>query len=282
MSVTVTETLTAFPYFGGKSGKGRGTAAWILGLLPRVESGQTYCEPFAGMLGVLLAREPAPQEVVNDLDSCVAAFWRTLRDNPQELGELLTATEYGREVLAEAKHCRADSNSSDLRKAWALAVCVAQSISALGASNEASSTFSRTRQCSPPTPPSRVWRKAVERVLSPVMTQRLSHVLVECRDANEIIEFYGDNAANVLYLDPPYKIGRERKAYNADFDIVSLLETLRRVKARVLVSGYEEDGFAELGWRCERFTTVLVSVNGTGSRVEHAWMNYEKGGGTLF
>ena len=66
------------PYSGGK----QRIAQAIADLLPPHES---YIEPFAGALSVLLAKEPAPLEVVNDLNGDLVTFWRILRDQPDDL-----------------------------------------------------------------------------------------------------------------------------------------------------------------------------------------------------
>ena len=55
------------PWPGGK----RRLAARILGLMP---PHSCYVEPFAGGAALLFAREPAPVEVLNDLDELVKQF----------------------------------------------------------------------------------------------------------------------------------------------------------------------------------------------------------------
>jgi DNA adenine methylase len=71
------EALKApFPWFGGKS-----RAAEII--WRRLGDVDTYNEPFAGSLAVLLARPHTPRvETVNDLDSYLANFWRALQAEP--------------------------------------------------------------------------------------------------------------------------------------------------------------------------------------------------------
>ena len=71
------ETLKApFPWFGGKS-----RAADII--WRRLGNVDTYNEPFAGSLAVLLARPHSPRvETVNDIDAYLANFWRSLQADP--------------------------------------------------------------------------------------------------------------------------------------------------------------------------------------------------------
>jgi hypothetical protein len=80
MSLTEIETLKApFPWFGGKSR----AASLIWARLGDVD---TYNEPFAGSLAVLLGRpHPARVETVNDLDCYLANFWRALQADPEQV-----------------------------------------------------------------------------------------------------------------------------------------------------------------------------------------------------
>lgn len=87
------------PYLGGKSIRANsGLGAWIVSLLPPPSSGQTYIEPFAGMLGVLLQRTPAGTEIVSDADGRIIAFWRELRDNTDAFAERV-----GRDLVASRR-----------------------------------------------------------------------------------------------------------------------------------------------------------------------------------
>jgi DNA adenine methylase len=74
------ETLKApFPWFGGKS-----RAAELI--WRRLGDVDTYNEPFAGSLAVLLGRPHPPRvETVNDLDCYLANFWRALQADPEQV-----------------------------------------------------------------------------------------------------------------------------------------------------------------------------------------------------
>lgn len=73
----ITERIRApFPWFGGK----RLVADLVWARLGDVD---TYNEPFAGSLAVLLGRPDAPRvETVNDVDAYLANFWRALQHDP--------------------------------------------------------------------------------------------------------------------------------------------------------------------------------------------------------
>src|SRR5690242_9091850 len=76
--VTESDKLRApFPWFGGK----RRVADLVWSRLGNVD---TYNEPFAGSLAVLLGRPHEPRvETVNDLDCFIANFWRALQADPE-------------------------------------------------------------------------------------------------------------------------------------------------------------------------------------------------------
>jgi hypothetical protein len=68
-----------FPWFGGKSR----AASLIWDRLGNVD---TYNEPFAGSLAVLLSRPHEPRvETVNDIDAYLANFWRALQADPEQV-----------------------------------------------------------------------------------------------------------------------------------------------------------------------------------------------------
>lgn len=71
------ELRAPFPWFGGK----RRVSEFVWARLGDVDS---YNEPFAGSLAVLLGRPTAPRiETVNDLDCYLANFWRALQHDPE-------------------------------------------------------------------------------------------------------------------------------------------------------------------------------------------------------
>jgi len=87
-----------YPYFGGKSK----VAPLVWEILGDVEN---YVEPFMGSAAILLARPHEPKiESVNDFDSYVANFWRSVKYNAQ----------------AVAEHCDWPVNETDLisRQNW--------------------------------------------------------------------------------------------------------------------------------------------------------------------
>ena len=65
------------PWYGGK---GR----WAEEIWDRLGDVGVYAEPFAGSIGVLLASQPHPREIVCDTDGMVCNLWRAVQSQPQE------------------------------------------------------------------------------------------------------------------------------------------------------------------------------------------------------
>lgn len=79
MDARIDALKAPFPWFGGKSR----ASSLIWSRLGNVD---TYNEPFAGSLAVLLSRPHTPRvETVNDLDCYLANFWRALQADPESV-----------------------------------------------------------------------------------------------------------------------------------------------------------------------------------------------------
>ena len=282
------QVLNAVRYYGGKNGNAtHGTGRWIAGLLPT--NAEIYVEPFAGMLGVLLQRPKAAIEIVNDLNGFVAAFWRTLRDQPDEFERLLSCTEYGLDCYGEAlqiiKTAEDDPSVSDLRKAWALTVCSNVAIGDLSTWE-----LSAFRRPVPGYRLPRTFRRKTLQLTSQRMRERIQNVQVDRIDATKVINRWIEAPSALLYLDPPYKHNYRSYLTAVDDDLVeSLMNCLvaENVRARVAVSGYPSCEFAQLvehGWTELRKETYMSAAAGGEKepRTECLWLNFELTQAQLF
>lgn len=74
-------------------------------LLPLIPAGgRPYCEPYAGAASVFWSRDPAPVEVLNDLDDRIVNLFRVLQDREQfeELRHRIMWTPYARAEFGRA------------------------------------------------------------------------------------------------------------------------------------------------------------------------------------
>src|SRR5699024_11837168 len=145
----------------------------VAAILPPHEN---YVEACAGSLAVLLAKKPAPQETVNDHDYKLVAFWRVLRDRPDDLWRACALTPHAREELAAAQEDTGDEVEL-ARRVW---VVLTQSRSH---TVKATGWWQRTAP-KVATPPQHL-AAYTERMAS--AAERLRAVSIENRDAIEAI-----------------------------------------------------------------------------------------------
>ena len=204
-------------------------AGWILDNLP---SHLAYVEPYFGGGSVLFAKPPVTIELVNDLDGSVAAFWRTVRDHPIELAEMLQFTPFARAELAASTD---DATLSDIERARRFAVRVVQS-------RYLTSTAAFRVAFAGGGPLVTTWRRLPLKLQ--MAAERLSDVTIESVPALDLIRRLAkqDNAADILlYVDPPYLgIDLYQKAMDEQ-DHRDLLVALQVFPGPVALSGYASD-----------------------------------------
>lgn len=254
-----------FTYFGGKAR----LASWIVSMLPQHDH---YVEPFGGSLAVLLAKSRSTMETVNDLDGQLMAFWRTLRERPQQLAAFCSLTPHSR-AEHQAAYERED-DLDDLERARRVWVQLTQG---------RSGTLLRTG-----------WRHYVAPVGSTGMpdylagyvgrmlpaAERLAGVSLESRPALDLIRRYGREPRVCLYVDPPY-LGATRVSGGYRHDMASeaehreLLRALLDCRAAVVLSGYDSPLYREAlaGWHVARATTTTGQGGARQDRTEVLWMN---------
>ncbi|KPM55650.1 methyltransferase [Frankia sp. R43] len=267
------------PYYGSK---GR-LAPWIADLLP---AHQVYVEPFCGSAAVLFAKNPAPHEVMNDLDGNVVTFFRVLRERTEELVRACRLTPYARE---EYRAASLDEDVDDLERARRLFVRATQSFNAAGlcAGRSASWSNGRRKGCSSQAVTVRDVADRLDEV-----AERLRTVVVENRGAEHAIRTY-DGPDTAFYVDPPYlgstrsslSAGTNRHSIDYRFDMPgeddhrALAKVLNACEGAVLLSGYDSDLYADLyaGWWKASVAVDRPSARRPGaagaSAVEVLWSN---------
>ncbi len=214
------------PYSGGK----QRIAQAIADLLPPHES---YIEPFAGALSVLLAKEPAPLEVVNDLNGDLVTFWRILRDQPDDLERVCALTPHAR--LEYRESWARPGDMSDLERARRVWVHLTQSRGSRLTRSGWRFVHGGNRR-----PLAAYLGGYVGRIAD--VAERIREVSIECRDAIEVIRAYGLPDA-VLYVDPPYLTetrygGQYEHEFGSPDQHERLLDALEATPAAVVLSGY--------------------------------------------
>jgi len=261
-------------WYGGK----HYLARWIIDQMP---DHRVYIEPFGGMAGVLLKKQPSEVEIFNDLDGRVVNFFRVIRDPEFFTDFRLQAelTPYSREQFRIL--CEAPEPTDPVQRAWWFFIRCRQARGGTGMGRltpNAWATSTRTRRQMP---------EPISKYLSSLdglgeVADRFRQVMIECTPAVELIKKY-DGPDVLFYCDPPYpactRSGGKAGTYAFEMtnvDHLRLLETLKQCRGRVMISSYDSPLYREqlAGWtRTEKSTHVQLSNSGQ-DRTEVVWKNW--------
>lgn len=257
----------ALRYHGGKFR----LAPWIISHFP---PHRCYVEAFGGAAGVLLQKPRSFSEVYNDLDGDVVDFFRVLRapELCARLVEELRLTPYSRSEF-ELSY---ETTDDIVEKARRIATRAAMGFGSAGVSRAAKTGFRSDCKRSFSTP-QHVWVKYPDRLKE--VADRFAGVLIENRPANELI-MAKDDADTLFYLDPPYPKGTRESFGAYDFEMSDaeheeLLKLLNQVRGMVVLSGYENDLYAEYlsDWLLVKTMTAASGNAGGVQRLECLWLN---------
>ena len=263
--MTVVKT---FPWVGGKA-KLHG---WVRSHLPN--DAETYVEPFAGALSVLLNRAPAEREFAFDLDPDVVGFWRAVQADPQTVAELYESIEAWADkeswqaCVRSVKAGPPGEIGCPVRAAMWVSAVVCSFGCKLGhgwigdAGGSAVESMPRLHHRFGP------------------MSERVQGVRFAVADACDVIAAAGSEC--VVYADPPYlKTHKANNYYRVgDFDHDAFDAACLSSEARVAVSGYpgDRDELEAAGWRFEDkpYAAHLKKTveEERPKRVERMWFNY--------
>jgi DNA adenine methylase len=260
-------------WHGGKSY----LAKWILEHFPDRQSYTHFAEPFAGGLAVLLGHDPeGKSESVNDLNGELSNFWQVLQHPAlfREFSRLVEAVPLSEVEWRESFESRGET---EVERAKNFLVLYRQSRQSL-AKNYVTPTRRTRRGMNEQVS---AWLTAVDGL--PEAHERLRKVEIRSMDAIKFIEKY-DHKNALFYCDPPYLHSARvsRNAYEfemTDDDHLKLLDCLKQIKGKFLLSGYPNELYARELSDC---TSVVKEIDNKASsakikelKTEHLWMNYE-------
>jgi DNA adenine methylase len=263
----------AFSWFGGKTRH----LHWLLPLINSTPH-TSYVEPFGGSAAVLLNKQPSPVEVYNDIYGEVVNFFRVLRTSGPELVELLQLTPYSREEFRLA--CRGEE-MTEIEAARRFFVKARQIRNGL-VSHAREGRWSYTKKDVRNRIALNVsqWLTAINDL--PDIVNRLRSVQLENLDGVEVIGRY-DTENTLHFVDPPYlmEVRTGGVGYGHEFgedDHRRLLKVLSGAKGKVILSGYPNELYGTLGWRCyrrkERYANSTLQNGQKKLRCEAIWTNY--------
>ncbi|MGI9311055.1 MAG: DNA adenine methylase [bacterium] len=262
--------LIAFGWYGGKFSH----LDFLMPLLP-TDVGH-FCDVFGGSAAVLMNVGPYPVETYNDIDSELVNFFRTLRNQQENLIKAIGLTPFSREELAIA--CTSESGLSNLERARRFYIRARQTRTGLA------QTSSKGRWAHCVLTSRAGMAGAVSRWLGSTeglseIAQRFLRVQIENAPAIEVIARY-DTPDTLFYIDPPYVHSSrgDSSAYGyemTDDDHANLADVLSSVRARVMISGYRTALYDRLfrGWtRIDAPERNCHSVRKP--RQESVWLNF--------
>ena len=236
----------------------------IISLMP---PHKRYVEVFGGSAAVLLRKQKVPHEVYNDNYGEVVNFFRCLRDYPDELIRVLTLTPYSRKEWEASKND--DKCTDTITRARRFYILSWQSWRS--EPREGKDTYSSWKR----------WSNGRTNCNFPpicedlyAVADRLSHILIDDQDFEEIINYY-DSSDTVFYVDPPY-LGHNYATQKGTEEFhLRLAESLVMCEGYVVLSASEstlyDDIYGSMGWKKISMSSRNVRGNKT---TEVLWMNY--------
>lgn len=237
----------------------RGPIRWMGGkgqyvprILPLFPAHRIYCEPFGGGASLLIAKDPAPVEVYNDLDAGLHTFFSVLADPVlfEAFRRRVAGLPYSRRLyyqcLAEWSHL-----ADPVERAAAWFVVARQSFGGRFGSSWGYAVDATTAgrgmamTCAG-------WLAGIERL--PEIHARLQRVQIENQAAARVIAAF-DTPDTLFYLDPPYVADTRAAGSYAhemtDADHGALIDQILGLAGMVLISGYDHPIYHALdaaGW----------------------------------
>ena len=261
-------------YYGGKN-PCRRLGQWIARQLPwRFDT--VYCEPFAGMAGVLFCRQRVKCEVLNDKNHRLVNWWNVVRDHPDEFGRLLEATHQFSQANFDLA-CTQLDHTDPIRRAVAYTLVIQQSV----LHGDGPHKRSRTLHLQPDRENVPMTAADIQRI-----RDRTAQCQIECADAVELLAKTSSVTDCTIYCDPPYG-SADTSPYSHDVDRDALTAALLAQSGSVAVSGYNDE-WDHLGWRSEQYVTSASAWDSSAQRqvvadrIERLWMNYDGGEAGLF
>ena len=263
--------MSAFGYFGSKLR----IAAKMYDKLPPHNA---WVELFCGSAAMTLAKEPAPLEVINDINGEIVNFYEQLRNRGDDLLRRIELTPYARAELERARNKPIARSKVERARRFFIAAMMAVN----GSFGEVKGGFSVSNSYSRNGMEARVnrWNRMPEYLLTVI--DRLRRVRIERKDALTLFGEFANRPATLAYLDPPY-LGDRLPGYDHDEDSEEfhekLLKAALKAKCMVFISGYNSDLYNDLlttgkGWRKKTMKAITKGNNGKClDRDEVIWFN---------
>lgn len=261
----------AVKWHGGKTYLARR----IIALFPEHD---TYVEPFAGGLSVLLNKPSGLEECASDLNRGLIRTYRAIQDYPSAVIEGLRSVQYDAETFKAA--CYAVEHPTEDGVDWAVNFIIKNRFSRGGLGKDFAWS-DRLRGGQPGDV--NAWKTIVDDL--PLIAHRLKGVrLLNCPAASVVRDW--DHPTTLIYCDPPYchDTRTVSKVYDHEMDIedhADFLKEISRSSSMVFLSGYRNRLYDTVLNYWKRYDFDMPNHSGQGKtkqrRVECVWTNTESG-----
>lgn len=257
-------------YFGGKGGMFKEIFAYF----PEDTSYKIYLEPYGGSAAMLLSRPLGHVEIYNDIYENVHCLFKCLSDKIlfDKFKEKCDLALYSAQLRIEYKEKLKEKDISIIDRAYYFWYINRTSRNGIGGFS--TNCYIR-RNMSKATSD---FLSCIDRMLE--LHDRLSAVIIENRDAIELIERY--NESNVfMYLDPPYHHdtrGNTRYVHDyTDEQHEKFIDVVLESNAKILISGYACATYNRLEPKFKKIDFTVNTIDGNFEKkvkVESLWKNY--------
>lgn len=238
-----------------------------------------YVEPYFGGGSVLLEKDPVGvSEVVNDRNRELINFWKVLQspDLFSQFIRAIEATPFSQQEWRDAEVVHS-SGIPDPRRAVAFFVRCRQS---RAGKFKSFATLSKNRTRRAMNEQASAWMTAVDGL--PAVAQRLKRVVILNDDALKVVG-REDSKNTLFYLDPPYL--HDTRVTTSDYEHEmtieehrQLLETIRHVQGKAMLSGYPSGLYDDLLADWKRVSITIDNKASSASKkpvkTECIWMNF--------
>lgn len=196
-----------------------------------------------------MTKDPAPLEVVNDINGDLVNFFRVAKFHHDALIDEVLSMPNSREVFDE---CLASPGQTDIIRAARWFYLNKNSFGGMG------KNFGISKKSGGPAMGSRERRGEALQLLH----KRFDKVCIENLDWRDVLKKY-DTSGSLFYLDPPYTAGHQYTLPWTDEDHAELAEAVRSLTGRWILSYDDSKKVRKLYKGC-KFTT-FQRANGIGT-----------------
>ena len=256
---------TPITYYGGKQ-------KLLCEILPLLPVHNLYCEPFCGGAAVFFSKEPSKVEVINDTNSELINFYRTIQNDFTSLEKEVRISLHSRRLHKDAQVIYDNPHMfSEIKRAWAVWVLAAQSFSSMLDGSWGYDVQKGTTS-------KKISNKRES--FTEEFACRLQNVQIECTDALRIINSR-DSANTLFYVDPPYYNSNcgHYDGYSLE-DFESLLKALSKIEGKFILSSYPSELLKQYtclnGWNSKHIEQQVSVNKGAGKKkTEVLTRNYD-------